>query len=207
MVPALHPSNPTLPDEKALGAMAKAVQRAQGSAEPDGHGETNPEIQAAYLAATRALSRRRRERVLKVLSVVVAVLVVMGATTLVTVVVARHIHSSSTPSASGTRSSSAPSTTTATTLPPVVPGGAPVLMSLQPSSGSAGQVITVQGANFISSDGRITASFGTESAPTECPSSTKCSVTVPPAPPGSTSTPVTITTASGTSNSQDFTYQ
>jgi hypothetical protein len=109
----------------------------------------------------------------------------------------------------GGRSSSAPSVpqSTTSTLPSLgTPGGAPVIASLSPSSGSSGQTLQVAGSNFLSSDGQIVATFAGQVAPTSCPSQTTCSVTVPPssAPPGPV--PVTITTSAGTSNSVTFTY-
>jgi hypothetical protein len=109
----------------------------------------------------------------------------------------------------GANSSSAPSVpqSTTSTLPSLgTPGGAPVISSLSPSSGSSGQTLQVAGSNFLSSDGQIVATFAGQVAPTSCPSQTMCSVTVPPssAPPGPVS--VTITTSAGTSNAVTFTY-
>jgi hypothetical protein len=80
-----------------------------------------------------------------------------------------------------------------------------VIASLSPASGAAGQGIQVAGANFLSSSGQIVASFNGQVAPTSCPASNTCTVTVPPMT-GSSSAQVTITTASGTSNAVTFTY-
>ena len=81
----------------------------------------------------------------------------------------------------------------------------PVISSLSPSSGSAGESIQVAGTNFISSDGKIVATFNGQVAPTSCPAPDTCAVTVPPQS-GSPSAQVSITTASGTSNAVTFTY-
>lgn len=101
------------------------------------------------------------------------------------------------------RSGRAPTTTS--TAPPATPGGPPVLASLSPDSGAAGESIQVTGSNLLSSSGQIVASFNGQVAPTSCPSSNTCTVTVPPMS-GSSSARVTITTASGTSNAVTFTY-
>lgn len=108
----------------------------------------------------------------------------------------------------GAKSSSAPSVprSTTSTLPLLgTPGGAPVISSLSPSSGSSGQAVQVAGSNFLSSDGQIVATFAGRVASTSCPSQTMCTVTVPPSSaPGPV--PVTITTSAGTSNTVTFTY-
>jgi hypothetical protein len=95
-------------------------------------------------------------------------------------------------------------TSTSTTLAST-PGGPPVIDALSPSSGAAGQSITITGANFLSSDGHIVAAFNGQVASTSCPSSTTCTATVPPS---SVTGPaqVTVTTAAGTSNTAPFTY-
>jgi len=101
--------------------------------------------------------------------------------------------------------SAAPQTTS--TLPSLAtPGGAPVITSLNPSSGGSGQTIQVTGSNFLSSDGQIVATFAGQVAPTICPSQTTCTVTVPSGSPTSGSVSVAITTSAGTSNAVTFTY-
>jgi hypothetical protein len=65
--------------------------------------------------------------------------------------------------------------------------------------------VQVAGANFLSSDGQIVASFNGEVASTSCPEQNVCTVTVPPMA-GSTAAQLTITTAGGTSNPVTFTY-
>jgi hypothetical protein len=94
---------------------------------------------------------------------------------------------------------------TTSTAPPATPGGPPVIATLSPASGSAGQGIQVAGSNFLSSSGQIVATFNGQVAPTSCPAQNTCTVTVPPMS-GSSSVVVTITTASGTSNAVTFTY-
>ncbi len=98
-------------------------------------------------------------------------------------------------------------TSTSTTTPvSAAVGGPPVISSLTPSSGSAGQSVHVAGANFLSSSGQIVATFNGQVAPTSCPAQNTCTVTVPPSS-GDPSAQVTITTASGTSNAVTFTYR
>ena len=99
----------------------------------------------------------------------------------------------------------AASSTTTSTAPPATPGGPPVIASLSPASGAAGQGIVVDGSNFLSSDGQIVATFNGQVAPTSCPAANTCTVTVPPMS-GSSSAQVMITTASGNSNAVTFTY-
>lgn len=102
---------------------------------------------------------------------------------------------------------SAGSSSTSTTLPPApaVAGGPPVISSITPASGAAGQGIQVAGANFLSANGQITATFNGQVAPTSCPAQNTCTVTVPPST-GATSAQIVITTASGTSNAVTFNY-
>lgn len=113
--------------------------------------------------------------------------------------------------ATGRSSSQAPAAPGSTTSqPPSVPatgsGGPPVLSALSPSTGAAGQSVTVSGTNFISADGVVQARFGGQLAPTACPVQTSCTVTVPTMTGSPTSVPVTITTAGGTSNALAFTF-
>ncbi len=91
------------------------------------------------------------------------------------------------------------------TTPPAVAGGPPVISSISPSSGAAGQGLQIAGANFLSSNGQITATFNGQVAPTSCPAQNTCTVTVPPST-GATTAQITITTASGTSNAVTFNY-
>jgi len=99
----------------------------------------------------------------------------------------------------------APATTpSSTTTVAVAPAGPPVISSLSPASGSAGQSVTVSGANFLSATGQIVATFDGQVAPTSCPAQNTCTVTVPPS--NAPSAQVVITTAGGASNAQTFTY-
>ncbi len=101
-------------------------------------------------------------------------------------------------------SSTSTSTSTSASAPPAA-GGPPVISALSPSSGAAGQGIEVVGANFLSADGQIVATFNGQIASTSCPAQNTCSVTVPPMS-GGQSAQVVITTPSGTSNAVTFTY-
>jgi IPT/TIG domain len=114
--------------------------------------------------------------------------------------------------ATGRASGPAPTAPSSTISPPAssVPatggGGPPVLSTLSPSTGTAGQSVVVSGTNFISADGVVQARFGGQLAPTACPVQTACTVTVPAMTGSPTSVPVTITTAGGTSNALTFTF-
>jgi hypothetical protein len=97
----------------------------------------------------------------------------------------------------------APSSSTSTTAA-VAPGGPPSIASLSPSSGTAGQSITVTGTKFVSSSGQIVATFNGQVAPTSCPAPNSCTLTAPPS--TSPSAQVVITTSGGTSNAVTFIY-
>lgn len=117
-----------------------------------------------------------------------------------------------------------PATTTAPTTPGSIigtiatagtaPGGGPtttlkgqpVLTAVAPSSGKAGDKVTLTGSAFFSRDGVISAHFGATAAFVACQSTTSCTVTVPSQPAGTAATPVTITTETGTSQAVPFTY-
>jgi hypothetical protein len=113
------------------------------------------------------------------------------------------------PAHHGTGRGSGPGTTTGSTTTSTsvaaTPGGPPVISVLSPSTGAAGQAITITGANFLSSDGHIVASFNGEAASTSCPAQNTCMVTVPPSN-GSSTAQVIVTTAAGASNAVLFSY-
>ena len=100
-------------------------------------------------------------------------------------------------------SPSASTTTTSTTLS-VAPAGPPVISGLSPASGSPGQSVMVSGANFLSTNGQIVATFNGQVAPTDCPAQNSCTVTVPSS--NAPSAQVVITTPGGASNGETFTY-
>jgi IPT/TIG domain len=113
-------------------------------------------------------------------------------------------HSSHPAPTAGRSTTSAPSAP-----PPSIPAGrdaVPVLSSLSPSMGVAGQSLVISGANFISADGVVQARFGGQLAPTDCRVQTSCTVTVPAMTTSPTSVPVTITTDGGTSNALTFIF-
>ncbi len=117
-------------------------------------------------------------------------------------------HTPSTPTGSGGARAVAPSpsastTTTSTTLS-VAPAGPPVISGLSPASGSPGQSVMVSGANFLSTNGQIVATFNGQVAPTDCPAQNSCTVTVPSS--NAPSAQVVITTPGGASNGETFTY-
>ena len=113
--------------------------------------------------------------------------------------------SSKLPSASaGSTSGHAGTSSTSSTL--AKPSGPPVLSALAPSSGQAGQTVTVTGSNFLSPSGQISAEVGGQTVQVACPDQTTCSVLIPPNQGSTTSASVTITTDSGTSNPLVFAY-
>lgn len=155
--------------------------------------------------------------------VTVAVLVVAAAIALIVSLTGGPAPSASTAAGSGTattlpsrsqsthpRSGGAQATTptpssspTSTTVA-VSPAGPPAISSLSPASGSPGQSVTVSGANFLSATGQIVATFNGQVAPTSCPAPNTCTVTVPPS--TASSAQVVVTTPSGASNAETFTY-
>lgn len=217
------------PGGRALGAMENAARRAReasGAAallpQRGGHDAPTP----AYRMPDRmpdGRAVRRMDRWLVVAVAVVAALVVAAGIALAlspgtssrtsvpptTATVAVHGRAAR-PAPSGGRNGrptpteAAPPSTSAT-VPPS-PGGPPVISSIDPASGAAGQTIAIGGANFLSSDGRIVATFNGQTAATSCPAQNTCTVTVPPSS-GSQSAQVTITTPNGTSNAGTFTYR
>jgi IPT/TIG domain len=100
-----------------------------------------------------------------------------------------------------------PTSGTATTVPapPPTPGGPPVLASLQPSSGTAGQSVVVSGSGFLSASGHIGATVGGQTASVSCPDQTTCTVTIPPQVATAATAPVVIVTDGGSSNPLTFT--
>jgi len=214
------------PSRRALGAMESAVRRARESASgtplpvpPDRERRPRP-------ADPTPGPGRQPDRWLVTSVAVVAVLVVAGSIALAvslastrvaappsttvarasTTIAGRPGGGAGRPPHPASTSTTRPAEATTTTTVPSTPGAAPVISSLTPSSGTVGQGIQVAGANFMSSNGQIVATFNGQVAPTSCPSQTTCSITVPPPAPGSQSAQVTITTASGTSNAVTFTY-
>jgi len=163
----------------------------------------------------------RPERWLLPTVVTVAVLVVAATIALIVSLTGSSAPSSSTAAGSGPattvpsrppsthpRNGGSPATTpttpSTTTTVAVAPAGPPVISSLSPASGSAGQSVTVSGANFLSATGQIVATFNGQVAPTSCPAQNTCTVTVPSS--NAPSAQVVITTAGGASNAETFTY-
>jgi IPT/TIG domain len=226
---------PGTPSRRALGAMESAVRRAreaQGGLPPAPPPRTNPAPNPQHrLPATdptdqgraQEPAHRRPDRWLLASVVAAAVLVVVAAAALgvstsrnsqpaapsPSRAAAAPARSAPRPGAAGTKGGGTSSTTTTTTAPatttPFGAVGVPVISSLTPSSGTAGEGIQVAGANFLSSNGQIVATFNGRVAPTSCPAQNTCTLTVPPQS-GPSSAQVSITTASGTSNAVTFTY-
>lgn len=101
-----------------------------------------------------------------------------------------------------------PTSGTATTVPsPTQPApsvGPPVLASLQPSSGTAGQSVVATGSGFLSPSGAISATVGGQTASVTCPDQTTCTLTIPPQTGTATSVPVVIVTDGGSSDPLTF---
>ena len=98
-------------------------------------------------------------------------------------------------------------TTTTVPAPLQAPGpvGAPVLASLQPSSGIAGQSVVVSGSGFLSPSGNISATVNGQTASVSCPDQTTCTLAIPPQTGPATTLPVVIVTDGGPSNPLTFT--
>lgn len=83
---------------------------------------------------------------------------------------------------------------------------APVLTALTPQTAIAGQIITLTGTALISPGRATSAMFGATPAIVICLSQTSCQATVPLGPAPGSAVPVTVTTATGTSNALTFEY-
>jgi hypothetical protein len=228
-----HETSPGMPGRRALGAMESAVLRAraaQGGPPPSSPPQSSPppnrdrdrQVTVPTSSGAKPDDPARPDRWLITLVVVAGALVVVAAIALAVSLTGggpptaplpstapAAIHPGAAPAKGnhkpgGTSGRSANTSTTAPTS--AAPGGPPVISSLTPSSGSAGQSVQVVGANFLSSSGQVVAMFNGQVAPTSCPAQNTCTVTVPPSPGGATAQ-VTITTASGTSNVVTFTYR
>lgn len=112
-----------------------------------------------------------------------------------------------------TQTTTAPPRTTVTTAAPAPPPlpratspAAPQLSAISPDGGGPGQLVTITGANLISSNGIVVASFNGELTRTVCPVTTACSVVVPNLGPAPGRAVVVVTTAQGTSNGLAFSY-
>ena len=121
---------------------------------------------------------------------------------------------STAPPSTAPPSTAPPSTAPPSTAPPAstaplptIDGSDPVLSSLSPSSGAAGESLLISGANFLSANGDIIARFGGQVVPTRCFVQTSCSVTVPVLAGAPSVVPVTVTTVTGTSNALNFAYR
>ena len=209
------------PSPRALGAMESAVRRVRASnatttfdapTPPDPYRPPAPPVRGWDTLATRWPGRSDRWLVAAVVVAAVAV-VALGIALIVSLGGGgSHVAAPSGSTAPavghrpvhhGTPSVAGSSTTTSTLV--ATPGGPPVIDSITPSSGTAGQTISITGANFLSSDGHIVATFNGVVASTSCPAQNACTATVPPSN-GATSAQVAITTAAGASNSVPFTY-
>jgi hypothetical protein len=161
-----------------------------------------PPDPGATLERVRAARRRQQFWVIG-LSALALLVVVLAAVT-ISVSVGGKSSPSRRSNGSGASNSSSGTNRTTTTAPS---GPGPHITALSPSSGPAGQVVTITGVNLVSADGQVLASFGGTVAPTSCSSATTCTATAPAAPNGSAKVPVTVKTSEGTSNSLDYTYR
>jgi IPT/TIG domain len=229
-----EPDPPGTPGVRALGAMAAAARRAR-EAQEGGPPTRAAEVQfedeplprpPAPESLPRETATRRSPLEVAVWVVAAMILVAAGALAVSLATsgsgggpsdappTSAHTAAPTTPHGTpggkgggpSTSPGSSSTTTTAATAVPPNASGPPVIAALNPASGSAGQAIQVAGANFLSSSGQIIATFDGQVASTSCPAQNTCSVTVPPAPSGSPTAQVVITTAGGTSNTLTFTY-
>lgn len=163
----------------------------------NGAAASDPAAAYRHLMARRRKNRRWRAGLV---ALAVAVVGLAGAT--VGLDLAGH-HRRPAAATSTTRPPASPGSSTTTTTPRS--GNGPTITSLTPSTGSSGQTVTIGGSGLFSSNGQILAYFGTEVAPTACPTVSSCTVTVPPGSPGPET--VTVVTDRGTSNGLTFTYR
>jgi IPT/TIG domain len=111
--------------------------------------------------------------------------------------------SSTATSAAQTTAPARPNTTAATS--PASSSEGPVLTSLEPDSGAAGETLILSGRGITSANGTIVATFDSRPAPTRCPSEQRCLVTVPAGLKGSVA--VRLQTESGSSNALTFHHE
>ncbi|MST31684.1 hypothetical protein GHK86_02940, partial [Acidimicrobiaceae bacterium USS-CC1] len=104
----------------------------------------------------------------------------------------------------GSTSTTTSTTTTSTTTGPPA-AGAPVLASVTPAAGKAGETVTLTGRNLYSSNGQISVVVGSSAAGVTCPSETRCVVTLP-ALRTHGQVPLRMTTSGGRSNTVMVTY-
>lgn len=103
----------------------------------------------------------------------------------------------------------APAASVPAATAPGARGSAPTITRISPASGTAGQTVTLTGANFYSpGSGAISVSFGGVPAGVACPTQTSCAVTVPARSASATSPAVhvTVSTDFGTSRPVVFRY-
>jgi hypothetical protein len=179
---------------------------------------TPPSGAAPQGAATQV---GNREHMLKASVFVVSACVLIATVALAYVLGARHNSNPPSPSSS-LRASSGDAAATAPKLKshtvkhrrspapaasnPATEGAVPVLTSLNPSTGDDGQVVTISGVNFMSTNGQVVAQIGGQVAPTSCPIQTSCTVTVPNLGPSSRTVQITMRTEAGTSRPVTFHY-
>lgn len=98
------------------------------------------------------------------------------------------------------------SVSTTSSLPQRSNTASPIISALQPDHALPGQSIIVAGSGIISPNGSVVALFGSEVAPTRCPSESMCTVVVPARPNGSSVVQLRLRTANGSSNAMLFRY-
>jgi hypothetical protein len=215
------------PHARAMEALGR-MQQPRGAVparatRPPGAAPSSPHRAAPHLTSPRRRSHRRRAGALAgAVGVLVALNLVAGAVLALSLAgpgkkdqpgteaqpPSTTSPTSLPPSTTGTAHSVTSSTApTSSSLPPPPLGGAPVLATISPASGIAGQVVTLTGTGLFSADGVITVAFGSAPASVVCPTETTCRATVPTRPAASSGTvSVTVKTQSGTSNRVAFSY-
>ncbi len=189
---------------------------------PPGAPPSSPHRAAPRRTSPRRRSRRRRAGLAGAVGVLIALNIAAGAVLALSLASpakknqpgseAQPPSTTSPTSLPSSRNSTTHSVTSSTvpassSLPRSPPGGAPVLATISPASGVAGQVVTLTGTGLFSADGVISVAFGSAPASVVCPTETTCRATVPTPPASSSGTvSVTVKTQSGTSNRVAFSY-
>ncbi len=223
-----HRTGPVERNERALQAMAEAVERSRRGGRPTV--ADVPPDPVGEPSIPDAVPGRDVERLLRVSVMVVAALVIAVFLALAGVYLAggssspgggRRGSASATGNAGGRTShrgqaSGSTSTTAAPGLAPAPPqtappqtapsGPGPAIGAVKPSGGTAGQQVALSGSGFFSPDGHIQVLFDGQEASSDCPTQTACTAAVPDLPGPARTVDVTVVTAAGTSSPVPFSY-
>lgn len=104
-------------------------------------------------------------------------------------------------------STTLPTTAASTTTNVVHVAGHPAIYSIVPTSGTAGDTVSLVGADLFSTDGQLVVLFGQTPAVTRCADEQHCSAVVPALASSNAAVKVRIRSAAGNSNSLEFRYR